>query len=339
MQYEVLTQGARGTLVVKPSPTDTCWLNFKATTIDATEFDSNSKRKKPAEIKPAEVVAGWGQAILTMREGDKWLVTVPSELGYGDVGRGAVIPPGSVLVYEVELVKVVKDRSISQSNLLVYFLCTGFALIVMKAVGIIDNMQDNYYRLADPVSLEGAEGNKYVWMDIEIDGVAAGRIEYELFYPFLPKTCENFRALCTGEKGVGQAGKPLCYKGSSFHRIITNFMCQGGDIVNNNGTGSDSIYGGTFEDECVNGWVKHSKGGLLSMANAGKNMNGSQFFITILSVRWLDTKHVVFGRIVNGMNVVDKMEEGTANREDGALPIVIVIKDCGETIKKDKKTS
>eukprot|EP00936_MAST-01D_sp_MAST-1D-sp1_P001766 g1766.t1 len=168
--------------------------------------------------------------------------------------------------------------------------------------------------------------NPSVFFDVSIGGNPAGRVEFELFADTTPKTAENFRALCTGEKGTGASGKPLHFKGSIFHRIIPDFMCQGGDFTNANGTGGESIYGEKFEDEDFS--LKHQGKGVLSMANAGPNTNGSQFFITTVDCPWLDGKHVVFGKATGGLDVIDKME--AVGSGSGATSQPVVIEDCGE---------
>jgi len=163
--------------------------------------------------------------------------------------------------------------------------------------------------------------NPKVFFDIAIKQSPAGRITFELFKDKAPKTAENFRALCTGEKGVGKSGKKLHYAGSSFHRVIPQFMVQGGDFTRGNGTGGESIYGLKFPDE--NFTVKHDVPGLLSMANAGPNTNGSQFFITTVRCNWLDGKHTVFGKVVSGMEVLKAVEAlGTPSGQPQS-PVVI----------------
>merc|ERR1711959_465089 len=177
--------------------------------------------------------------------------------------------------------------------------------------------------------------NPRVFFDMTLDGVAAGRMEFELYADACPKTAENFRALCTGEKGTGGSGKPLHYKGSSFHRVITQFMCQGGDFTRGNGTGGESIYGEKFADE--NFKMKHDTKGLLSMANSGPGTNGSQFFITTTETPHLDGKHVVFGRVVKGYDVVEKIE--SCEKGEGDKPAVdVVIADCGELAAQEAST-
>ncbi|XP_072347634.1 peptidyl-prolyl cis-trans isomerase-like isoform X2 [Scyliorhinus torazame] len=158
-----------------------------------------------------------------------------------------------------------------------------------------------------------------VYLDIASRGNTLGRVVIELRADVVPKTAENFRALCTGEKGFG-------YKGSIFHRIIPDFMCQGGDFTKHDGTGGKSIYGEKFKDE--NFKLEHTGAGILSMANAGPNTNGSQFFICTAHTPWLNGKHVVFGKVVEGYEVVKKMEK--LGSGEGKTNSTISIINCGQ---------
>ncbi|KAJ6821874.1 peptidyl-prolyl cis-trans isomerase CYP21-1 isoform X1 [Iris pallida] len=169
-----------------------------------------------------------------------------------------------------------------------------------------------------------------VYLDVDIDGQHLGRIVIGLYGEVVPKTVENFRALCTGEKGKGASGKALHYKGTPFHRIISGFMIQGGDITRGDGKGGESIYGGTFGDE--NFAIKHSHPGTVSMANSGPNSNGSQFFITTVKTFWLDGEHVVFGKVIQGMDTVYAIEGG-AGTYNGKPRKKVIITDSGEIPK------
>merc|ERR1711934_680924 len=152
-----------------------------------------------------------------------------------------------------------------------------------------------------------AEITEKVYFDITIDDEPEGQIVFGLFGNVVPKTVKNFSTLCDGSAGVGNAGKALHFQGSNFHRIIPGFMAQGGDFTAGNGTGGESIYGNKFADE--NFTLKHSKPYLLSMANAGPNTNGSQFFITFKETPWLDGRHTVFGEVLEGQEFVTALEK------------------------------
>ncbi|KAG4975238.1 hypothetical protein JHK87_032059 [Glycine soja] len=242
-----------------------------------------------------------------------------------------------------------------------FFLCATIAFLQLNFVdkGTTNNnpssSSSNFIATqqhsADTPLEQDLEGVTHkVYFDIQIHGKLAGRIVMGLYGNTVPKTAENFRALCTvginldmynslgsknykfeqhlisGEKGVGRSGKSLHYKGSTFHRIIPSFMVQGGDFTRGDGRGGESIYGDKFADE--NFKLKHTGPGYLSMANSGEDTNGSQFFITTVKTSWLDGRHVVFGKVLSGMDVLYKIEaEGS---ESGSPKNKVVILDSGE---------
>ncbi|KAK9108688.1 hypothetical protein Sjap_016748 [Stephania japonica] len=166
-----------------------------------------------------------------------------------------------------------------------------------------------------------------VFLDVDFEAQRIGRIVIGLYGNVVPKTAENFRALCTGERGISGSRKKLHYKGTPFHRIVSGFMIQGGDIVHGDGRGNTSIYGGTFPDE--NFRIKHSHAGVVSMVNSGPDSNGSQFFITTVKASWLDGEHVVFGTVIQGMDTVF-MIEGGAGTYNGNPRKKVTIGESGE---------
>ena len=176
-------------------------------------------------------------------------------------------------------------------------------------------------------STKGVPVDQRCYFDVSIGGSPVGRIVFGLFTSALPKTCENFRALCTGEKGSAASGVPLCYAGSIFHRVIKDFMVQGGDFTRGDGTGGVSIYGEKFADEGFP--YNHDVPMLLSMANAGKDTNGSQFFITTKDTPHLDNKHVVFGKVLKGQDVVRLVEHEKGDDSNNRPYRTCKIEACG----------
>jgi len=329
LQYKVLKEG-RG--MEHPLVGTPCECHYAGRLLDDTEFDSSYKRGAPTTFAPNQVVPAWTEAMQLMRAGDKWELFVPAALGYGERGTpGGPIPGGAALIFTMEMVEVGSSDDDWGGPPTWVWVLLGLLVLGGVLAGQLGLLGGGPTAPRGPVvSLEEASRpeNPRVFFDVQIGGEAAGRIEMELFSGVAPKTVENFRALATGEKGVGKAGKPLHYKGSVFHRIIPGFMCQGGDITKGNGMGGESIYGHKFADEFEIGMVKHSEPFLLSMANAGRDTNGSQFFITVGKTPHLDGKHVVFGKVIGGVDVVKKMEK--AGSSGGRTSSKVEIVDSGE---------
>jgi cyclophilin family peptidyl-prolyl cis-trans isomerase len=218
-----------------------------------------------------------------------------------------------------------KKHAMSQQNAMAKFFAEG--IYTEKEVAKTKKVHDKLP--------EFDQENVQTFFDFEIgnkgDTMIKGRVVFELFTKQVPKTAENFRAICTGEKG-----SDYHYKGNVFHRVIKGFMAQGGDITAGNGTGGHSIYGDKFEDEQI--WYPHTHGGVLSMANAGPNTNGSQFFICFTQTPHLDEKHTIFGRIIHNYSLIEVIENNESGAQDKPLKNVTVV-DCGELKGDDKLTA
>lgn len=232
LHYRVIRAGpVQG---MSPKVNSPCVCHYTGMLIDGTVFDSSYRRGTPATFAPNQVIKGWTEALQLMREGDKWELTIPSELAYGDRGMPPKIPGGSVLIFELELL-VVKEPSIFTiagvdfSNPQTLIIACVVLFYLYKQFGGGGGAKGPRISLADATK---SPDNPVVYFDMTIGDEDAGRIEMILFKEHFPKTAENFRALCTGEKGTGKSGKKLHYAGSTFHRVIPSFMCQGAFVCN-----------------------------------------------------------------------------------------------------------
>jgi len=322
LQYQVLESGPESGL--SPNASSSCDVHYRGSLINGFEFDASYNRgDKPSTFRVGGVIRGWQEALQLMREGDRWMLYVPSELAYGDKKRGK-IPPGSVLIFEMTLLRV----SGSDSDRVDPMVTIGIA-VAFGALCIWKFIYDRGPTIHEPVvSVKEASNpkNPRVYFELIVGTRPIGRIEFELFSNIVPKTAENFRALCTGEK-TGQSGVQLHYKHTPFHRIIPGCMAHGGDVITKDGMSSESIYGECFDDEWANGTIKHTQKGLLTMYNQGRNSNGSQFFLTFSRADILDGRNVVFGKVDKGMDVLKLLE--TLGSPEGKPRIDVVISDCG----------
>lgn len=340
LRYRILNNGPVDGK--SPEKDSACECKYIGKNVWGQVFDTSGKNEKDTAIfYPGEVIKGFGEALMLMKEGDTWEIVLPAEIAYGKVAKGLSIPAGATLIFELELVRVgePKKSTIFKREYVMWILAIGYFLYNYYT----SQQQVNEMKRRTPIeveTLQGLPGNKKVFLSIAIDDLLIGDIEIELFPSICPKTVENFRCLCTGEKGMIPSMEiPFHYKGNVFHRIIPNFMCQGGDITRHNGTGGESIYGPSFQDEFENGYISHSVPYLVSMANGGPHTNSSQFFITLDKTKWLDEKHVVFGRVVQGVEVVQQM--AATGTSSGKTRVKVVIVDCGEietkSIPKNRK--
>ena len=338
LQYKVVKSVRAG---ISPNRTSNCHVHYVGKTIEGIEFDSSRKRSaNPTQFRPSDVISGWREALMMMKEGETWDLIIPPNLAYGKRAMGEHIKSDAVLQFNLELIKVDKDNSqwftlprwLKSIPTFVWLLAAY--LLYVTASGAGWNSPTLELKKVPLSEVKGGLGNEKVFMDITISGMTEGhvlkeRIEIELFSSLVPKTSANFLHLCTGDRGIGKCGKPLHYKNSFFHRVIPGFMAQGGDFERGNGTGGESVYGNKFNDEFELGYVSHSEPFLLSMANAGPNTNGSQFFITFKPTPHLDGKHVVFGRVAESSFYVLRLMERYGSNS-GKPKAIMQVTDCGE---------
>jgi cyclophilin family peptidyl-prolyl cis-trans isomerase/FKBP-type peptidyl-prolyl cis-trans isomerase 2 len=292
---------------------------------DGSQFDSSRERGTPLPftVGQGQMIKGFDDGVLGMKIGENKTLVLPPEMAYGDVSPENVlrVPKKDVVdaIGEAECVIGAK-LMVGQGMPATITEITEEEIALDANHPLAGQTLKFEVELMDLQRTEVKHNDKFkCFFEIDLDGEPSGRIVMELRGDVAPKTCENFRALCTGEAGFG-------YEGSPFHRVIPGFMCQGGDFTNQNGTGGKSIFGNKFEDE--NFVLKHEGAGTLSMANAGPNTNGSQFFLCTGETQWLDGKHVVFGKVVEGMDVVAAIE--AVGSQSGKTSKKVTVRASGE---------
>jgi len=307
-------------------------MHYTGHLVNRKVFDGTDRRKYPRRVKVKSLMPGLRQTISKMREGDIWEIVIPAEHGYGEFAKGD-IPASSVLVFKLELLTIVgipstieyvMDLIFRKYPIPIMLVFIVFAKTMSWLIG--DAVKGPKYT---PASIS-RDTNPKCFINVSVGKEIKGTVEFELFPNIAPKACENFIGLCNSSVKVDN--KRLTYKDSKFHRIIPGFMIQGGDFTKGNGTGGRSIFEeGKFNDEFGQGFVTHEPY-VLSMANSGANTNGSQFFITTKDSSFLDGKHVVFGHVTAGKDVVDNMENvGSAS---GTPSMDVTITKCGEIKSK-----
>eukprot|EP01064_Diplonema_japonicum_P009549 TRINITY_DN1701_c0_g1_i1.p1 TRINITY_DN1701_c0_g1~~TRINITY_DN1701_c0_g1_i1.p1 ORF type:complete len:357 (+),score=61.53 TRINITY_DN1701_c0_g1_i1:58-1071(+) len=261
-------------------------------------------------FKVGDLVDGWRKVIKQLKPEGKYQLQVPENLANRN---------GKDMTYIITVVSTEEGTFMAMVKYYGLYVVMVVSAFFYYFAGLFSDADVNFIK---EIPEKCNPSHPVVFFDVAIGNTAPCRIEFELFSTVVPKTAENFRALCTGSTDVGS------YKGVLFHRIIPGFMCQGGDL---DGEGGRSIYGRKFPDEFDNGAYRHSEPFLLSMANHGPHTNGSQFFVTTGRTSWLDGKHVVFGRVKSGHDLVRKIEK--QGSKSGSVKIPVRIADCGQVLE------